>query len=450
MITKIKKKVGLLLDDRRLSSILTGSVWTLLALIFSAGFGLICSVVVARFYGPEVMGTLAVINAYLTVATVLAVFGTDISILRIVPEHFAKYSLLSAFRIYRKTHLLVISISLVIGLFSFFFSRLIAFSVFSKPHLTAFFMLASFFIVFKASMILNTQALRGFLLVRWYAFMLILPQGLNLLLLLVLGFLVESMAVPIYSQLGAYAIAGMAGWIIIKSTFRVPVEAGAVIQNVGVADILSISMPMLMTTAMMFIIAQTGIIMLGMFRSEAEVGYYTIAARMSIVTAYIIGAVNSMVGPKFSELFHSGRIDDLFYVAKKSAKLIFLTTVPILLFFIAFGKPLLRMIFGDEFVAAYFALVLLSIGQFVYAVSGATFLFMNMTGNQKMLRNIMIFAALSNIGLNLLLIPKNGIIGAAVAALSCLIVLNLLTLTYIKFKFGKTTGYFPWLTKIRP
>jgi O-antigen/teichoic acid export membrane protein len=38
---------------------------------------------------------------------------------------------------------------------------------------------------------------------------------------------------------------------------------------------------MLMTAAMSFIIGQTGVIMLGMSRSEAEVGYYAIAVKLA-------------------------------------------------------------------------------------------------------------------------------------------------------------------------
>lgn len=395
------------------------------------------------------MGTLAIINALLTIVTTLSVFGTDISILKIVPEHFTKYSLHSAVRVYRKIHYFVITLSLISGLILFCLSSIIASKIFFKPHLYIYFMLTSFFIVFKAITTLNTQAMRGFQLARSYALMLIIPQALNFLFLIALGLIVANMDVPIYAHLVAYAFTGVASLFLLENFFKAPYQKNEQIHNVSVYDIASISLPMLMTTMMMLVIAQTGVIMLGMLRTETEVGYYTIAARLSTMTAYIIYAVNSMAGPKFSELFHSGEIDDLFYVAKKSTKLIFLTTFPILLCFILFGKPLLRVVFGDEFVAAYTSLLILSIGQFIHAISGATALFMNMTGSQKALRNIMAFATFFNIVLNLILIPKNGIAGAAISASFCLIILNLASLTFIKLKFGKTIGYFPWITKLR-
>jgi O-antigen/teichoic acid export membrane protein len=207
-------------------------------------------------------------------------------------------------------------------------------------------------------------------------------------------------------------------------------------------EILSISFPMLMASTMTFIIGQTGLIMLGMFRSEAEVGYYAIAVKLATLTAFMLNAVASIAGPKFAELFHSDKIDELFYVAQKSAKLIFWTTTPILLGLVILGKPVLHIAFGRELVLAYPAMVLLVLGQFVNSISGATGLFMNMTGKQKIFRNIMLFEASTNIGLNLLLTPKHGIYGAAIAAMVSVTVGNIITLYYIKLKFGKTIGYF--------
>ena len=130
-------------------------------------------------------------------------------------------------------------------------------------------------------------------------------------------------------------------------------------------------------------------------------------------------------------------------MAKKSSKLVFWTTTPILIGLIIWGKPVLSIFFGQEFAIAYPALVLLVIGQFVNSISGSTSMFMNMTGHQNAYRNIIVISAIINIGLNLFLIPGIGIYGAAIAAMFSLSFLNIATLVYTKLKYGKTTGYFP-------
>jgi O-antigen/teichoic acid export membrane protein len=155
-----------------------------------------------------------------------------------------------------------------------------------------------------------------------------------------------------------------------------------------------------------------------------------------------------MAAPKFSELYHTGRMDDLFHVARKSSKLIFWTTAPILITLVLFGRPLLGLFFGEDFTVAYVALIMLAIGQLVNSVCGSTGYFMNMTGHQNAFRNIMFCSALINITLSLALIPRFGMNGAAFAGMVSLASWNIYTLIYIRVKFGRTIGYVPLLERI--
>lgn len=449
MIPKIiKRKFHNLISDKRFSEIFTGSVWALGARVIATGLGLVSSIIIARVYGAEVMGIVAVLNSFLMLACIFTVLGTPTSILRLIPEHLIKYSPTSAYKVYLKTQYMIIGVSLVTGILFFFGADLIAGKVFNKPHLSFYFALAAVVVVFKSLMMLNTEAVRGLRLIRMFAFMQILPQGFNLLLLILLGLLISARDVPVYAQFGGYALTGILGWGIMEYAFKKKTQSHDSIHPMPASEILSISLPMLMTATMTFIIGQTGVIMLGMFRSEAEVGYYAIAVKLATLTSFILQAINSMAAPKFSELFHDGRMDDLFHVAKKSTKLIFWTTSPILFILIVLGKPILFFIFGEDFTVAYPAMLFLMIGQFVHSISGSTGYFMNMTGHQNIFRNIIFFSALINIILTLALIPRFGINGAAFAAMMSLVLWNIWTLIYIKVKFGRTIGYFPWFRQL--
>ncbi len=445
MFSFLKRKYTNLASDTRFSEILTGSFWALSARLIATAMGLVFNVIVARFYGANVMGFVAIINSFLMLATIFTVLGTSTSILRLIPEHLANYSPTSAFKVYRKTQYMVICISVIMTAVFFFSANLIADKVFSKPHLSYYFALASVFIVFKSMMELNTQAVRGVRLVKVFAVMLLLPQTFNLVFLIVVGFFSPSHDIPVYAVLFGFAMTGIIGWFIMEQAFRKKMQPFDNVHRMAGRTILSISLPMLMTSTMGFIIGQTGILMLGIFRSDVEVGYYAVAVRISSLPVFVLAAVNSIAAPKFSELFHEGKINELFHVAQKSAKLIFWTTAPMLLGFIFLGKQVLFFVFGSEFVAAYPALLLLVMGQLVNCAAGSTGNFMNMTGNHNVYKNIMLLAALSNIGLNWLLIPRYGIYGAAVSSMLVVAVLNIATLIYIKIQFGKTTGYFPTL-----
>jgi O-antigen/teichoic acid export membrane protein len=215
--------------------------------VIATGLGLIASIIIARVYGAEMMGIVAVINSFLLLATIFTVLGTNTSILRLIPEHLVKYSATSAFKVYRKTQLMVIGVSILTGTLFFFGANLIADKVFNKPHLSFYFALAAVFVVFKSLMLLNTSAVRGLRLIRMFALMQIFPQGFNLLLLILLGIMVSTQDVPLYAQLGGFALTVMLGWGIMEYGFKKKVQPQDTLHFIPSREILSISLPMLMT-----------------------------------------------------------------------------------------------------------------------------------------------------------------------------------------------------------
>jgi O-antigen/teichoic acid export membrane protein len=445
MLAILKQKYINLTTDKKFSEILTGSVYSVVAQVAAIALTMIANIIIARVYGAGVLGILAMVNSFLMLVTIFTVMGTGTSILRLIPEHVAKHSVTSAFRIYRKTQYFVAGASLTTGAFFFFAAGFVATRIFSKPHLSFFFALAAIFVIFKSLMDLNTQAVRGLRLIRTFAIMKLIPSASMLAILVAVTLLFRSPAVPVYAQLAAFGVTAVIGVWIMDRAFKRRMQPAQVIRPVAIREILSISLPMLMTASMTFFIGQTGVIILGMFRSESEVGYYAMAVKLAGVTTFVLQAINAMAAPKFSELYHTGKMDELFHVARKSTKLIFWTTTPVLVGLLILGKICLRLLFGDDFSVAYPAMVLIVIGQFVNSVSGSNGHFMDMTGHQKVLRNIIFFAALINIMLGWVLIPRFGINGAAFAAMVSLIFWNVYVLIYIKGKYGRMIGYVPFL-----
>jgi len=443
MVRAFEKMVRRLTSDRKFSEILTGSIFAMAARAAAVAFAMLANIVIARFYGAQAMGILAMVNSFLFLITIFTVLGTGTSILRLIPEHIARHSVTSAFRVYRKTQYVVAAVSVVSGTAFFFASGIVADKVFSKPHLSFFFALAAGFVAFKSLMDLNSQAVRGLRLIRTFAFMQLLPSLAMLVVLIAGTLLFRHPNNPVYSQLAAYAVTAMVGALIMDHAFKKGMRTDDVVKPLAVPEILSMSMPMLMSASMYFFTSQTGVIMLGMFRTESEVGYYSVASKLANLTAFVLQAINTMAAPKFSELYHTDKMDELFHVARKSSKLIFWTTAPILITLVLLGRPLLGLFFGGDFIVAYVTLIMLAIGQLVNSISGSTGYFMNMTGHQNAFRNIMFCSALINIALSLALIPRFGMNGAAFAGMVSLASWNIYTLIYIRIKFGRTIGYVP-------
>ncbi len=446
MINLINRKIHDFVSDKQFNVILSGSAWALSARIIATAMGMATSIITARFYGAEVMGLVAVLNSFLTLVTIFTVLGTGTSILRLIPEHIAKYSPASAFHVYRKTQYFVSAFSLLTGVLVFLASGFISGTIFSKPHMKFYFALASAFIIFKSLILLNTQALRGIRMIKVFAFFLFLPSLARLSILLALTVFYLYRDNPIYAMFGSTAITAIAGVWYMHRSFVKMTKPSDTVQGISIKSILAISLPMLMSATMTFVIGQTGIIVIGMLKTEADVGYFSIALNLATLTTFILSAVTTMAAPKFSELFHTDKMEELFRVAQKSTKLIFWTTTPILFTLLVFGQKIIVFFFGRDFAPAYSAMVFLVIGQFINSISGATGTFMNMTGNQKTFRNIVMLAACSCILLNIALIPGFGIVGSAIASMISMAFWNIAILVYIKKTYGKTIVYLPFIS----
>jgi O-antigen/teichoic acid export membrane protein len=98
--------------------------------------------------------------------------------------------------------------------------------------------------------------------------------------------------------------------------------------------------------------------------------------------------------------------------------------MPAFLIQVLFGRWLLTL-FGEEFVAAYPALVILAVGQLINYSSGVTVDVIKMIGRSGLMLANTVLDVSSYVLLNLLLVPRYGLVGAAWAAAAELVISNL-------------------------
>jgi len=193
--------------------------------------------------------------------------------------------------------------------------------------------------------------------------------------------------------------------------------------------------------------AWTDKLMLGNMRSPEEVGIYFTAFKLSMFASIALMAVNSIAAPIFAELYGKKDMDRLRKVAHQSSKIIFLTTLPLVLGFLIFPDFLLGL-FGPEFAEkGVIAFMLLSFGKLISSLSGSVGNILQMTGKQVAFMNILFIGAIVNLVLNLFLIPKFGINGAALASMISLSLWNLIMVYFVKRKFGFYTFYIPFIKR---
>ena len=103
--------------------------------------------------------------------------------------------------------------------------------------------------------------------------------------------------------------------------------------------------------------------------------------------------------------------------------------VPFILFFI-FSKEILRIIFSEEYIAGSMVLIILASGYFINYLTASSYYVLLTYNKTKITLAIATIGLISNIVLNLILIPKFGINGAAIATSISLILIGLLRYLY--------------------
>ena len=163
-------------------------------------------------------------------------------------------------------------LSVFTGTMFFLGSSFIADTVFSKPHLQFYFAIAAFFIIFQSLMNLNTQAVRGIRLIRMFAFMQILPSLSKLIILILITIFFPHPDNPVYAMLTSIAITALAGgWIMDRSIQAENITTGYPAPHIH-EKYHEYFTAHAYDRQHVFYLKQIGVIMMGVYRPESEVG----------------------------------------------------------------------------------------------------------------------------------------------------------------------------------
>ncbi len=192
---------------------------------------------------------------------------------------------------------------------------------------------------------------------------------------------------------------------------------------------------LLITNSVHVISSRADILMLGVLATPEDVGVYSVVTRAADLIMFVLIPINRVLGPVASRFYAEGAMDRLQKIVTKSARILLLLSLPIALGFITLGYWFL-MLYGTEYTQGSTALAILSTGQLINVAMGSVGLLLNMTDNERYVASAIGAGATLNIILNLILIPKWGIEGAAFATASSTAFWNVLLAILIVRKTG--------------
>lgn len=208
-------------------------------------------------------------------------------------------------------------------------------------------------------------------------------------------------------------------------------------------ELLKTSYPMWVTGLASSLLMAVPIIFLDLYRTQAEVGIYSIAFKLASTISLVLVVVNTIAAPKFAELFWNDKIPELQKIITQSTKMTFWMAFIFSIILIGGGKFILT-VFGEEFKSGYWVMVILLIGQLLNAATGSVSLFLNMSGNQKVIRNIYLFAIILFIPGYYLIIPIYGMEGATFLFLGEMVIINVSAALFVFRNLGIKTFYCPF------
>ena len=178
-------------------------------------------------------------------------------------------------------------------------------------------------------------------------------------------------------------------------------------------QLLGTAAPLLAINVFFLLNAQAGAIITGVLGGTTEAGIFVSAMRIAQLLTFGLMGVNAMVAPMISQLYATRRFTELQRITVYAACGISAFTIPIA-FIMVVGGPWLLGLFGPKFSAGYPALIILATGQAVNALAGSVGFLMTMTGHQNQAAVRMGCAAVINIVLCCILVPRLGATGAAI------------------------------------
>ncbi|WP_319548770.1 oligosaccharide flippase family protein [Desulfogranum marinum] len=184
------------------------------------------------------------------------------------------------------------------------------------------------------------------------------------------------------------------------------------------------------TSSVNLLLTKMDSFMIGYFNGAEEIGKYAIIQLTVPVIVVFNGSFNKMLGPTIAELAADNNYKGMASAIRQHTRWMAIGSFPLFLIFAFFGKDLL-LIFGKEFTLPAITIVILASGQLVTAIFSSAGFLLSMTKSYKFEFPVLLLALFLNVFLNYLLIPKFGIVGAAVATLIALFMANILRVAIV-------------------
>lgn len=180
------------------------------------------------------------------------------------------------------------------------------------------------------------------------------------------------------------------------------------------------------------------------FLDKTQVSLYGIGSQFSLIMTIPFVIFYSVLGPKISLYLKSKKIIKLNALLDFYRLILIIFSLSLFLILILFFENLVSLFFTAEYLEAFTVVKILTFTFFIASFFSFNEIFLNFTGNEKKVLFSVFLSFLLNVFLNIILVPKYGIVGASLSFAFSNLFFNLL-IFFINFK---NNFFFKYVFKI--
>lgn len=400
LINKIISKLNLTPTKEK---VVRNVVWAVIGKVVTLLGGLLVGIFVARYLGPEQYGLMNYVMSYVALFQVLAYFGMDQIEIREESKSPEERDKIIGTAFALKLGFAVITIGLVC----------LTAWLFEADSFTQWMIM-----LYSLSMIMNSLGVirNYFTSLVWNEYIVkteisrtLIGAGVKVALLLLHAPLVWFIAATLFDTIliaGGYLVSyrskidSIRKWRFDKETAKYLIKQ---------------SFPLLLSGAAVVIYQKIDQVMLGNMLNKEAVGYYSVAGKFVEICIFIPTVLSQTITPSLVKN-HASDKNEYQKNAQLFMNISIWGTILICVIISLLASPLIRYSFGSQYVPSIILLQIMVFKVVGYAHAQVTGVMIIIENKQSLvvLRNVI--GCVSAIGLNLILIPKFGIIGAAISS----------------------------------
>ncbi|MCI5129962.1 MAG: hypothetical protein D3904_00180 [Candidatus Electrothrix sp. EH2] len=436
---KLRGNLKYILKNKLFKKVSWGVVYRTIGLVISFS----TSIILARTLGVEQFGKYAFILALTELFTLLALFGSPSLLIREVAHGISTRSFGRVLGILNWTRYATILMSFPL--------MIIAFIIFllwqGDNQQIALAIVPTFFILLTAISRQATNTIQGNGNILESQILSIIVPSVIFFLVLTGSLIVFRKNISLINIITLLLISQILTWVIIerKKKQYLPVEIFSSSPEYYSHLWFKSALPLMFVSSTLLLNTKVDILMLQYFYNSTDVGLYRVAQRAGQFMLFGIMAVDVIINPLAAKASTVKQKIELQQILTKSILWILWFALPLLCLYVIWGQQLIKMIYGAEYIAAWIPMIILSLGSFSQIFFGRGGIILTMSHYERYTVIIVAIGALWNIFLNLQLIPRYGINGAAFATATALVLRAIVEaiLTYHKTGFNTTIFALP-------